>query len=1120
MMVFGHATVEEARALSATCHYFRDVGLTYIYTTRKICMSSPLNIYKLVTAEEPKMLAEQVNALLAASRDKCIREMTRSPDSGGEEIAQTFSAWNVLALCPNLRLLRVVADTSEDEFDMPDPPFWSHMACIARVEHLHLQGFHWNQLNDLIGWLAHSATSSGGLRMTHLKLYSAWGIPDALGTDTALFDTLGQLFPLLEGLTLVRRANERQRESKLCQWPLPVYEYARHMQGLTRLRHFGANFYREPNRISPAVLRRLEPGYSITDDPDSFGWDHMEEGYSIVLPFAAYCPSLETFAITADWVRYGARIRRSATGAIEIESVESRFRDTEFDEWNPSMHSRHCAESSKEHSWPKFKPIMTYSGGRITSLNASLNAVVDLQTPEDQIKQSNKVGGPRRRRRHPQSYILTHHLGSTFAMYSDTDDEYDEDGKYKQLHLFREAQPHLRLFQSLEYRTKNEMHRKVLEERARLYPNRDRDVEVPSDKEMLRARLEDPSLPAWSDWTRWRAIRFFREIQGFHKGALDLTGRQQSRYEALMRTFWSLASDVQSLAPLVKKIDIQREEVDHEVVEFVMKTVSVPIISDPTVWDTFRTKWKIPRTFDYEDLTDSLQQTYRVLADYPVPRFQRLWITDFPPEVVTIVFEHTTIEEARSMSATCHYFRDVGLTYIYTPLGLSKLRTSEESGTVKQRVHALVAASSDKCIREIDFLVSRPDIRARIRRLSAGDTWSSGLHRDTELGVALRDALAPRAYVRAFMGRFTHLLSQVALESLSLHRLEIDLDLALQVSQQSRLVELDVRYCATPPALWQHILSSPPGSLQSSVKVLRLDLHQGEDFPDTFSAWNLLAFCPNLRLLRVSALNPQNGFDVPETQFWPHMACIARLEYLHLHGLTWAQVDELTDWLAQAATSSGVLHMTHLKLHSAWGIPDAGIGQLLHALRNGQAPLRVLALDGIMGTDATLFDTIGQLFPLLEGLTLVRRANDRQWKPRLCHWPLPVYEYAQRMRGLTRLRHFGANFYWDHGSVSPAVLRRLEPGYSADTDPDHYGWDLMQDGYSVALPFAAHCSALETFAITSDWIMYSARIHRSATGALEIKSLEPRFSDTELDRWNPSTYSMGAWQLPRRNENA
>ncbi|EJD42705.1 hypothetical protein AURDEDRAFT_185889 [Auricularia subglabra TFB-10046 SS5] len=714
------------------------------------------------------------------------------------------------------------------------------------------------------------------------------------------------------------------------------------------------------------------------------------------------------------------------------------------------------------------------------------------------------------------------------AMYSDSDDEYGADGS---LITFRDERPHLRLLRTIERRKKSEMYRKICDERTRVYGNRRWGDDIPSDREMMRERLEAPDMLPWDDWRRWRVVRFFREIQGFHKGALDLTGRAQTRYEALMRTFWSLVSDMQALAPLVTMIDIEREEppAGYKALEFIKKTVSVPSVSDPVAWSALRTKWKLPRTVDYEDLTNHLEETYRVLVESPVPKFQRLWLADLPPEVVIIVFEHATIEEARSLSATCRYLRDVGLTYIYTtrqifmswPLGLFQLLASPETDFVKQQVHALVVASRDKCIREIDFLGSRPDIRARVRRISAGNTWSSGLYRGSEVGDVLGSALASPVYVRAFIQRLADLLPQLSgLEALSLHRLQIDLDLVLQISRHPRLANLDVKYCGTPPALWEHVLSSPPGSLQATVEALTLDLHHREDLLDTFSGWNILAFCPNLRLLRVNALDAKQGFDVPEQRFWPHMTCIAHIEYLHLQGFTWTRVSELSDWLVQVAPRAGGLRITHLKLHSAWGIPDAMVGQLLHALHDGHAPLRVLALDGIKATDATLFDTLGQLFPSLEGLTLVRRANDRQAVSKLCRWPLPVYEYAQRMEGLTRLRHFGANFYWEHGNVSPAALRRLEPAYSADHDPDRFGWDLMADGHSVGLPFAVHCPALETFAITSDWVIYAAQIRRSATGAIEMQSLGQRLKFPELDQWNPCKSSMNAWQLPRRKNDA
>lgn len=708
-------------------------------------------------------------------------------------------------------------------------------------------------------------------------------------------------------------------------------------------------------------------------------------------------------------------------------------------------------------------------------------------------------------------------------MYSDSDDEYDESGRWRHSLQSRESAglPPLRLYHSIEYKTKRNAYREVLEQLTNLYENNPRGYRGPSEKELLRSHLDDPNLSVWEDWRRWRVVRFFRDIHGFHKGSLDLSGRSEARYNALLKTLSAFVADFGSFSPLVERVEVEREEFDFEANRMVEKTALVPVVRDTAAWEVFRRKWGLPRSITYEDLWSSLVETRQVFGSHGRPQFQTLWITDFPPEVLMIIFSYTSVEEARALSATCHYLRDAGLTYIFTtrkiwmspPSNLREIVLAEEPVIISEQVLALFAANRDKCIREIDFLSSRPDIRSRVRRMSVGYTWSTSMYDGCDIGDALEEVRRSQKHARAFLQKFTELLLQLDLESLQLHGVDIDLDLALRLTQQPSLTNLEVRFCDTLPPLWEHILSSPPGSLQSRVQSLNLELHQGEEAASTFSAWNVLALCPDLRVLRVSALN-NDGFDMPDPPFWRHMACIAHVEYLHLHGVYWNQINDLVDWLAQSAASSGGLRMTHLKVHSALGIPDAMVGQLLQSLHTGHAPLRVLALDGIIGMDAAFFDTLGQLFPLLEGLTLVRRASGTQYHSKLCQWPLPVYEYAQHMQGLAKLRHFGANFYWQYDQISPAVLRRLEPGYAAEEDPDFLGWDYMEDGRSIALPFAAYCPTLETFAVTADRMRYGARVRRSATGTIAIESFEPQFSDPEFDAWNPGAYPTRAWLLP------
>ncbi|EJD42711.1 hypothetical protein AURDEDRAFT_126290 [Auricularia subglabra TFB-10046 SS5] len=124
----------------------------------------------------------------------------------------------------------------------------------------------------------------------------------------------------------------------------------------------------------------------------------------------------------------------------------------------------------------------------------------------------------------------------TSAMYSDSDDEYDEGGFYLQEYQAREtAMPPLRLYDPAVYSIKNAAHQKILDELVQLHDTKGRDYQAPPERELLRARLDDPAQPGSDDWRRWRFFRFFREFQGFHKGELDLSGRSRAVRTAVLR---------------------------------------------------------------------------------------------------------------------------------------------------------------------------------------------------------------------------------------------------------------------------------------------------------------------------------------------------------------------------------------------------------------------------------------------------------------------------------------------------------------------------------------------------------------------------------------------------------
>lgn len=273
------------------------------------------------------------------------------------------SSWYLLALFPDAHLLYVESQDPTCGFLSPDPTLWSRLHVMHRLEYIHLEGIDW-EIQDLVNWLQDCALR-GPLRVTHFKLRSPWSIdPDpimsllrVLHTASApirvlvldgiakapvdLFIAIAQLLPQLEGLTLIRRDTERQSKKRLCRWDCPTYEYAACLRALPRLRYFGANFYWDILELSPIVTRLFESDFDASK-PEPLTDDYMSDPRSMALPFAASCPTLESFVIVSDHLQWACKIRRSsANGSFDIDGdFLAKKASLRLHEWHPGLLTR------------------------------------------------------------------------------------------------------------------------------------------------------------------------------------------------------------------------------------------------------------------------------------------------------------------------------------------------------------------------------------------------------------------------------------------------------------------------------------------------------------------------------------------------------------------------------------------------------------------------------------------------------------------------------------------------------------------------------------------------------------------------------------------------------------
>jgi hypothetical protein len=128
------------------------------------------------------------------------------------------------------------------------------------------------------------------LRDTPLQVLAIDGLAEG---EFTLFDSIAENVPSLIALTLLRRASNRQENSKLTTWPHPCWEYAQRLASFQNLEHFGWNMDCISVPATRYGLVHFEEGFPDQNDlsrwAENFGAD-----YWTALSFAAHCPTLRT----------------------------------------------------------------------------------------------------------------------------------------------------------------------------------------------------------------------------------------------------------------------------------------------------------------------------------------------------------------------------------------------------------------------------------------------------------------------------------------------------------------------------------------------------------------------------------------------------------------------------------------------------------------------------------------------------------------------------------------------------------------------------------------------------------------------------------------------------------
>ncbi|EJD50389.1 hypothetical protein AURDEDRAFT_160292 [Auricularia subglabra TFB-10046 SS5] len=690
-------------------------------------------------------------------------------------------------------------------------------------------------------------------------------------------------------------------------------------------------------------------------------------------------------------------------------------------------------------------------------------------------------------------------------MYSDdeSDSEYHKNGHHKPA-----GWPPERLFQH-EERTEREAAVMILHRFREEDDSASRGAnEFVTSRALLRDFVDNPRfrLPPRADWRRWRFFRFFLEIQGFHQGQLDLTARTYERYSKLKRTLLRFVKGFFEMAGKERR---------HSSSDATQGTTTRDTLSE--YWCSFRSEWGISSTITMDHALSCISRTLEVMKVFREPIFQKLHLVDLPPEVLGLVYLSADMDDARALSATCRYLRDVGCSHIfqtrklsvdfpYVVLALLEERTYPE---LPAEVVRHLFASASACLSRYQFLLGRPDICSRVTYLEVGSAWPAWIASITgDTCVSTFDELH---------GCLLDLFPRLRLLSFDAKELVFDIPLAQRFAEQPILSACNLHACSTAPALRECILNGSPNFPRSPLQILSVRIRDGHLY-DSGSFWQVLALCPSLRLLHVYSFRIEHSdtaFLSPDPELSPHISpALSSLERMCLEGVGGALW--LADWF-QMAAALGTMRLTHLKLEFARFIHDRFMMDLLHSLHAGNAPLQVLALNGIMPASIDLVQTMVELFPDLVALTLFRRAGERPKSSgaNRSRWPGALYEYAAPFRNFTRLRHFASNLYFDYDALSPLALETLLFGVG-ERDNDEYSFECVGD---VARPFAAYCPTLQTFELEGyrgrayTWLTIS----RAESGSIIMADTPWGLRFTPPDEiWDPDSYRP--WTLPPHSD--
>ncbi|KAF8079250.1 hypothetical protein FPV67DRAFT_107128 [Lyophyllum atratum] len=634
------------------------------------------------------------------------------------------------------------------------------------------------------------------------------------------------------------------------------------------------------------------------------------------------------------------------------------------------------------------------------------------------------------------------------------------------------------------------------EARSRTNKNRARRVQA-------REQGKDAAavIGGYSDF--YLVVRFFKSVEGFYTGSLDLTGRHLPRYIDLI-TRWNLyLAEFIALTVHAKEFETRTTGLDEHNFKFIDYD-----FEDETLWEDFQTRWKIPRNNSYGLLLPLTAQVLSTISQHPMPRIQQLCLVQLPSEVLDHIFWMSKLNQTRLLSSTCRYLNDIGSRHLYKSRTITfdvawdVLGELRESDDPVEYLKTLAYSTREKLLLKTDFLIGRRDLMAKIENLSILDMWTSSMFDKNEFNLRTMDT----AFYPPIYKAFTQILSSsFNVTTLVLQNILFTSEIIQLISNLHHLHTVRLRMCLFPSTicLWIQAGQAPLWKSVYNLHILPPGRKPG--------SWYSTLLCPHLRTFSAHGLSTLPRIP-PDVAFkFPSFPTLERLT------LTEVLPHDMLHFAAALSSRPDVMfgRLTHFKLHSAEGYDDDDAMTLLNALSQGQAPLRALVMEGLADGDFRLFDHIARSFPSLEGLTLLRREINRQAKTMYTVWPHGAWEYASHLDGLSQLQHFGWNSSAGEIHSSAPLLRFEEGFYDPETHLEE--WFEAKEDDSVEVDkwtpavFAAHCPSLQSY--TSSMFVIDWYISRTPAGPIVVDSRTQRGGKPPwVTKWNP-VRTDGHWPI-------